>query len=73
MFESAAKVARRCASWGDAARRSSGGAAGRVCDGGFVGDEGVGDETVAYQRMTSGQLEQGLLPCLSLSDFSAGS
>lgn len=46
MLESAAKVARRWASCGDAARRRSGGAGLRVWAG-FVGDAGVGEETAS--------------------------
>lgn len=44
MLESAAKVARRWASCGDAARRRSGGAGLRVWEG-FVGEAGVGEAT----------------------------
>ena len=45
MFESAAEVARRCASCGDAARRRSGGAGVRVWEGCLDGDDGPGDAT----------------------------
>lgn len=64
-----AKVARRCASCGEAASLSKGGAGVRADADDFEGEEAVGDDA------TRSQLRNGLTLdiCIPLSDFSAGS
>lgn len=71
IFESAAKVARRCASCGEAARRRRGGDDGSPAADDFVGEDGI---AAKYNLLESHFMteKEWWLP-LSLSDFSEGS
>lgn len=75
MLLSMAKVASKCASWGEAARRRRGGEGARVCGTDFEGeDEEVGEAArlILDMRVVSGDGDVGGDVHL-LSDLSAGS